>query len=129
MAKLQIYHDGTVSGTALSQHDHLLLPNGKKLGNVESAELSTTLQGLGIPGVSPNNPRDANLAAYAGYLAGIHNAAADVAEAAWIANPTDVPGVDVRNGASVNRDLRDALVSDIRQKAGETAVNAWLNSQ
>lgn len=74
----------SISGTALSEHDDLPLPGNRRIGKIESAELTRLLQTYGIPGVSANNPRDANLKAYAAHLAAVHKSAGDQALAEWL---------------------------------------------
>ena len=115
-----------VSGTARSPHDELSFFGGRRIADVESPELTRLLQAAGVEGVSANNPRSANLDLYAKRLAEIHNAAADQAEAAWVALGVEAPGTSAENGASTNAVIRHVHIEKLRSDAGRAAIAAWL---
>ena len=70
--------------TSRTPHDELLLPNGKRVGDV-GTELPAMLIALKIPGASHSAGRAANIEAYAAHIHAIREAAADTAVASWLA--------------------------------------------
>lgn len=68
---------------AKTLHDGLPLPGGRKVGGV-GGELVGLLVKLGIPGVSHEHGRGANIEAYAKHVEGIRKAGADKALAEWL---------------------------------------------
>jgi hypothetical protein len=71
---------------AKTRHDHLTLPDGRKVGDVDTPELVRRLEAAGIPGVAPDRGRDRNVESYADHLAGIGKAGAEQAVSAWLHN-------------------------------------------
>jgi hypothetical protein len=64
--------------------DTLRLPDGRSCGDVRrGGDLARLLQRLGVPGVSPQNGRSENLAAYSVHLQAIREEGARNAVAAW----------------------------------------------
>ena len=122
-------HAPYISGTARSEHDRLPFPKGRQIPTVESAELVRLLQSYGIPGADPSQGRSANLDRYSEHLAGIFNAAADQAEAAWVSLGVAAPGIDAHNGASTNQALRNSHIATVRTDAGNAAVGNWIRSK
>lgn len=69
---------------AKTEHDHMPLPNGKTVGATPTGELMQTLVDLQIPGVSHENGRAANVAAYAKHVENMREEAASKAVAAFL---------------------------------------------
>ncbi len=72
------------ASTSRTPHDDLLLPNGKRVGDV-GTELPAMLIALKVPGASHSAGRAANVESYAKHIATIREAAADTAVASWLA--------------------------------------------
>lgn len=69
---------------ARTEHDHLILPGGKKAPDLSTADLVRTLQAAGVPGVGPSQGRDANMQAYANHLEEMRKRAADNVVNEWL---------------------------------------------
>jgi hypothetical protein len=65
-------------------HDHLQLPDGRRVGDLRNGEIVGLLTRLGTPGVSPFDGRAANIAAYAAHVDAIKAEAAQNGLAAWL---------------------------------------------
>jgi hypothetical protein len=72
------------TSTPVSEHDALPFPGNRPIAQIPSDELVRILQALEISGVSPSNPREANLAAYAFHLNAIGKRGSDEAIANFI---------------------------------------------
>jgi hypothetical protein len=72
-------------GNPRTQYDNLPFPGGRAIIDVPSDEIARQLIGRGVAGVSHENGREVNLAAYALHLETIGKAAADHAVSQWLA--------------------------------------------
>lgn len=70
--------------TAKTPYDHLVLPDGRKIGQIEDGDLCRTLQGLAVPGVSPENGRATNVNAFAAHVERIRAEGATAAMNNWL---------------------------------------------
>lgn len=70
--------------SAKTKHDHLPLPDGRKIGEVKSAELFRLFAALGVPGVAAENGREANVNCFAAHLERIRFEAATAAMNAFL---------------------------------------------
>jgi hypothetical protein len=137
----------SISGTAYSPQDHLPLPNGKAIKDVESAQLASLLSSYSVTGVSAANGRSANLQAYDDHLASIRKQAGDNAVTAWASARSlpvtvdaaldatavarllaDIPGTSHSNAKATNISVYETLLDSVRQQAADAAVNSWLRS-
>lgn len=65
------------------------LPGGEKVAGMSGAELSRALKKLEIPGASPNNTKEANVAAYERHLQGLYDEAGEVTILLWFRDHED----------------------------------------
>jgi hypothetical protein len=76
-ARIRLFEEGR-------QHDHLLLPDGRTVGQIPEAELYPALVKLGIPGLHPQLARPALLELFAAEVGKIKNEGANRAVDEWL---------------------------------------------
>jgi hypothetical protein len=68
-----------------SEHDHLEIVPGLKVGDADNATVTAACERLGVPGFAHTQGRGANLSAFAKARAQIYDSAGRQAVLAWLA--------------------------------------------